>query len=276
MSLCRREDRLSALLKEIGPAAVAFSGGTDSAYLAYAAKRALGDRCMAVTVAPPYVPKEEVEEAERVAAEIGIDHFVTELPWPERIRNNPSDRCYLCKETLLRTIIDLARERGFPAVIEGSNTDDLDDYRPGMRAVEELGVRSPLLEAGMSKADIRIASKQAGLSTWDKPAFTCLLTRLPQNAPADPVILERIGKAERFVVDLGFPSARVRYEDGMAVLEVAPDRIPDLAAEAIRGRINDELGDLGFRRVCVDLGGYRRGSMNTPVRRESGGEKESP
>jgi len=262
MSLCRKEDRLFQILTDLGPAAVAFSGGTDSAYLAYAAKQTLGERCIAVTVAPPYVPKNEVEEAERTAAEIGIEHFVVELPWPERIRNNPPDRCYLCKETLLRTIIALARERGFPAVVEGSNTDDLDDYRPGMRAVRELGVESPLLEAGMSKADIRIASKQAGLSTWDKPAFTCLLTRLPQNAPADTDLLERIGKAERTVIDEGFVSARVRCEDGMAVIEVAPDRIADLAAEAVRKRMHDELKRFGFRRVCVDLGGYRRGSMN--------------
>ncbi|MFP4562487.1 MAG: ATP-dependent sacrificial sulfur transferase LarE [Spirochaetia bacterium] len=270
MSLCRREDRLFQILTVLGPAAVAFSGGTDSAYLAYAAKQTLGDRCIAVTVAPPYVPKSEVDEAERVAAEIGIDHFITELPWPVRIRNNPPDRCYLCKETLLEVIIDLAREKGFSAVAEGSNTDDLDDYRPGRRAVEELGVRSPLLEAGMSKADIRIASRQAGLSTWDKPAFTCLLTRLPHNAPADPALLERIGKAERFLLNEGFVSARVRYEEGMAVIEVAADRIADLASGEVRERINRELGQLGFRRICVDLGGYRRGSMNPPGKGESG------
>lgn len=273
MSLCRREDRLFQILTELGPTAVAYSGGTDSAYLAYAAKQALGDRCIAVTVAPPYVPKNEVEEAERVAREIGIEHFVTELPWPERIRNNPSDRCYLCKETLLTAILGLARERGFSRVAEGSNTDDLDDYRPGMRAVEELGVASPLLEAGMSKADIRIASNQAGLSTWDKPAFTCLLTRIPQNAPADPALLERIGKAERTVVDEGFPSARVRYEDGMAVIEVAPDRIEELAGGGTRTRIHTTLKELGFRRVCVDLGGYRRGSMNTLTEGEPGCEE---
>ncbi len=257
--------RLLALLREMGGVAVAFSGGVDSTLLLRAAHDALGDRCAAVTVHSVFFPEREAEAAAALcrtlgAEQITLDADVLAVPG---VAQNPPERCYLCKRAILGLVCAAASKRGFLCVAEGSNLDDADDYRPGARAVRELGVRSPLREAGLTKAEIRAISRELGLPTADKPAMACLATRFPCGETLTPEGLRRVEKAEDCLSALGLTQKRVRVHGDLARIEALPEELPLLTAHAQEA--DALLRALGFRFVAADLGGYRMGSMNRPT-----------
>jgi pyridinium-3,5-biscarboxylic acid mononucleotide sulfurtransferase len=243
---------------------IAFSGGVDSTLLLYAAREALGDEVLAVTLAPPYVPLAEVHEARQVADSVRVRHMVIEEPFPEVIRNNPPDHCYLCKRHLFSLLKDMAPDLKAKEVLEGTNVDDLDDYRPGFRALQELGIKSPLLQAGLAKAEVRALLRRFGVEGWDKPAKACLLSRLPVDARVDEAELRRVETGEELLARAGFPSARLRSHGAIARIEVPLHEIPALVAASVeKGEgLVAALNNLGYRHVTVDLAGYRMGSMN--------------
>jgi len=262
-----QKDRYGVLLRELrgmGCAAVAFSGGVDSSFLLHAAREALGGGVLAVTFAAPYSPRAEIAGARDMAISLGVNHHVVETPVPEAVRENPPDRCYLCKRALFGRLRALAAEQGIEHVLDGTNLDDLDDYRPGLRAVRELGVRSPLLDARLTKRDIRDLSREFGLPTWDLPAGACLLTRLPHGTFVDEGELERIDRGEHFLKSIGFRQVRLRSHGSLARIELPPESIGACLDPEVRGGIDAELKSLGYAHVAVDLGGYRMGGMNLP------------
>jgi uncharacterized protein len=257
--------RLQALLRDLGRVVVGFSGGVDSTMLLRAAIDTLGtDAVLAVIGDSESYPSREFAEAKRLAEEMGARFTVVqseELSDP-RYAANPSNRCYFCKSDLFGRLTAIAQAEGFHVVLDGNNADDLGDWRPGQQAARELGVRSPLMEVGMTKAEVREVSRAFGLSTWDKPSFACLSSRIPYGTPITKDSLSTIEQAEDFLRDLGFPQVRVRHHTDLARIEVAAADIPRLLDPALRARITARLRELGYRYVTVDLLGYRTGSMN--------------
>jgi uncharacterized protein len=258
----RKEDQLSDLLKEMGSVLVSFSGGVDSSYLLKIAHRALGPRAVAATGLSQTYAREEMDEARVIASEIGAEHVLVdtaELTDP-RYADNTHQRCFFCKSELYSRLKDLAGSRGLKHVVDGSNMDDLDDFRPGMRAARELGVRSPLQEVGLAKAEIRLLSEALGLRTWDKPAVACLSSRFAYGDPITVEKLRRVAAAESAVRSLGFRGFRVRHHDDIARLEIPRDEFAravecaDELVAAVRGA--------GYRHAVLDLTGYRSGSTN--------------
>ncbi len=259
-------DRLHAALASTGGAVVAFSGGTDSALVAAVAARALGERALAVTAVSPSLPPGELREAREVAALIGVRHRAVRTHEVERegYAANGADRCYHCKTELYEVLGRIAAEEDLPAVVSGANVDDLGDWRPGLRAAGEHAVRHPLVEAGLTKAEVREAALELGLPTWDKPASACLSSRIEHGVRITVEDLSRVGRAERAVKDLGFRQVRVRVHGEVARVEVETDDVARLASPAIRERVVEALRALGYRYVTVDLEGFRSGSMNPP------------
>jgi uncharacterized protein len=255
--------RLLALIACRGSAAVAFSGGVDSSFLCYAAKEALGDRAAAITVASPLLPTSELDLARETAANAGIRHFViAEDGIDEAVAANPRDRCYFCKKIEFAAIIAEAKRLGIAAVLDGSNRDDLSDYRPGLKALEELGVLSPLREAGLGKAEIRELSRRFALPAWDKPAFACLASRIPYGERIDRDKLARVEKAEDYLRSLGFRQFRVRSHGDIARIEVAPEERRRFFDEALADQVSRALKARGFLFAALELEGYVMGNLN--------------
>ncbi len=263
-TLHTKYDALRGRLQELGSLAVAFSGGVDSTFLLQVAHDVLGDRALAVTAAPPFVPAREQKEASDFCREAGIRQIVipAEALDLDGIRHNPPDRCYHCKRMIFGRIIEAAKGAGIPYVAEGSNTDDTGDYRPGMRAIRELGVLSPLLDAGLSKADIRSLSKELALPTWDKPSFACLASRFVYGEAITDERLSMVDRSEQLLLDLGFRQFRVRIHGDLARIEILPEEFDRIMTPEVRGQITTTLREYGFSYVTLDLSGYRTGSMN--------------
>lgn len=261
--------RLKDVLGDMRRVALAFSGGVDSALLAVAAHDALGDNVLALTGNSRLFPGREIDESACFCKERGIKQVVFEMGILDRddFCRNPPDRCYLCKHALLARIRQVADEHGFgdAVLVEGSNLDDAGDYRPGSRAIRELGVRSPLVEAGLTKADIRAISNELGLPTWDKPSFACLASRIPYGDEISEARLSMIDRAEQALIDLGFCQPRVRVHGAVARIEIPREDFGRFMSNDTPDRANQALRDIGFRFVSLDLGGYRTGNMNTAL-----------
>jgi uncharacterized protein len=265
--LSEKEACLRASLAGFGSALVAFSGGTDSAYLAWVATDVLGVGVLCVTADSPSYPSRHRRLASRLAREFALRHefiVTAEMDNPAYRANEP-DRCYHCKHELFTQLTALARARGVTVVCDGANADDRGDYRPGRAAAREFGVRSPLDDAGLSKAEIRELSRRAGLPTWDEPASACLSSRIPYHSEVSPEKLETIEAAEDVLVGLGFRVCRVRHHDDLARVELSPDECVRALQEPVRETIVRELKALGYRYVTLDIQGYRTGSLNEGV-----------
>ena len=241
---------------------IAFSGGVDSMFLLEAASRFFNGDILSVTAAPPYMADSELDDVEKYIRSAGIDHRTVSIPFPEELRNNPEQRCYICKKHLFSPVIREAGEFCADVVMEGSNVDDLDDYRPGMKAVEELDIKSPLLECGFRKSDIRYFSGKWGLIAADKPAYSCLLTRFPHNTEIKAEDLSKVEEAEKFLHSSGITSVRVRSHGDVARIEFDDNNLILLSDPGFRKQVNDGIREAGFRYVAADLAGYCMGNMN--------------
>ncbi len=266
--LLARRDRLLGVLRGLGRAVVAFSGGIDSTVVANAAHLALGERAVAVTADSPSVPRREVDEARRLAERIGIRHLVVrteEFDNPDYVRNDGT-RCYFCKDELYGRIEALIPDLGEAVVCSGANLDDKGDYRPGLKAAAEHGVRHPLQEAGFSKADVRALARHWGLPTWDKPASPCLSSRLAPGVAVTHERTARVEAAEEYLRSLGYRECRVRLHEGeLARVEVPAEGLARLADPVVRAALAHRLKELGFKYVTLDLEGFRSGSLNDLV-----------
>ncbi|MBP5608741.1 MAG: ATP-dependent sacrificial sulfur transferase LarE [Lachnospiraceae bacterium] len=260
-------NKLREIISELGSLAVGFSGGVDSSFLLAVAHEILRDRVIAVTGVDASVPEREVNEAKAFCIDRGIRHILCTVDplREEGYRNNSPDRCYFCKHGIFTEVKKIADEYGIKYMAEGSNMDDIGDYRPGLKAAAELSVKSPLREAGLYKKDIRLISKAMGLSTWSKPAYACLASRFVYGEEITEEKLHMIDRAEQFLIERGFFEERVRMHGNIARIEVPSADIPRLASDEVREAVYDEFKKLGFLFVTLDLKGYRTGSMNATL-----------
>ncbi|MBD2141526.1 ATP-dependent sacrificial sulfur transferase LarE [Anabaena sp. FACHB-1250] len=264
MSWTEKLEQLQALFQEIDQALIAYSGGVDSTLVAKIAYDVLGDRALAVTAVSASLLPEELEDAKIQAATIGIAHKIVQTQEMDNpnYTSNPVNRCYFCKSELHDTLKPLALELGYPYVVDGVNADDLHDYRPGIQAAKERGVRSPLAEIGVTKAEVRQISQQLGLPWWDKPAQPCLSSRFPYGEEITIAKLQRVGRAEIYLRNLGWQNLRVRSEGDTARIELSPDKIQDFVTTTDLPSLVSVFQNWGFIYVTLDLEGYRSGKLN--------------
>jgi pyridinium-3,5-biscarboxylic acid mononucleotide sulfurtransferase len=257
-----KSERLDSILKDLKSFVIAFSGGVDSSFLSYRAHSLRKLNFIALTIRTPYIPTREIEEAAEFTRIHGIKHKIIDLNFPENIRENPLDRCYLCKKTLFTEVKHFAEEYNYKYIVDGTNFDDTRDFRPGIKALIELGIRSPLRESELTKNEIRDLLKNEGLSVWDKPAMACLLTRIPYNTEVNDRMLRMVEKAEDYLFEKGYPGTRVRIHGEVARIECLPGYLEKIIQNPDRDHIISDLKSFGFRYISLDLEGYRTGSSN--------------
>jgi uncharacterized protein len=270
MDLSEKKLKLDRILDSIGTLVIAFSGGVDSTFLLKTAADVLGaDKVLAVTARSATYPTSELEEARRTATAFGVPHeeIDSDELQIEQFAQNPPNRCYYCKKELFSKLLDVAQRKGYHAVADGTNADDAHDHRPGRKAAAELGIHSPLLEAGLTKDDIRTLSREIGLTTWDKGSFACLASRFPYGNSITEEKLRQVGQAEEVLREAGFRQFRVRHHGTVARIEVAPEEMARFHDEQFAARIVREVKKAGYAYVTLDLEGYRTGSMNETYHR---------
>ena len=263
-TLLQKRSDLVNILEQMRSVIVAYSGGVDSAFLAAVANEALGRKALSVTAVSPSLAPSELDEATDLANRIGLN-FMTietnEIDRPDYQANNP-DRCFFCKDELYTHLVRFAEEESFDSIVNGTNVDDLGDYRPGIEAAKQYGVRSPLVEAELTKDDIRALSRDMDLPTWDKPAQACLSSRIPYGTTVTVEALTKIAKAEQFLRSKGFKQLRVRHHDTIARIEIEPSDFNAITSEPLRSEINQEFKNIGYSYITLDLDGFRSGSLN--------------
>ena len=264
--LLEKYEELKEYLSSLKSLAVAFSSGVDSTFLLYAAKEALGDNMIAVTASSCSFPERELNEAREYCGKMGVRHFIikTEELEIEGFSNNPKNRCYLCKREIFEKIRRIADGQGIEEIAEGSNLDDEGDYRPGLLAVAELGVKSPLRHVGFTKREIRELSEYFNIPTWNKQSFACLVSRFPYGDLISEEKLKMVDKSEQLLLDMGFSQLRVRIHDKLARIELLPEEFPKFMEPSTRLRVYEKFKEYGFTYVSLDILGYRTGSMNEP------------
>jgi len=267
----QKSRQLGDLLTDMGSVVVAYSGGVDSSFLAAMAHQKLGSRCLAVTASSPSLAPWELEESRELARHLGLRHRVIETQEVEDpgYAANGARRCYFCKNHLYERFTAIARDEGYAYVVNGANVDDEDDFRPGLDAAVEWGVRSPLLEVALTKDEIRGLSREMGLPTWNKPAQACLASRIPYGSPVSIETLKQIARAEMYLRDMGFRQLRVRHHGNTARIELAPNELSQLMDTPLRRGIVERFKELGYLYVTVDLEGYQAGSLNRVLRKSS-------
>ena len=263
-TLIQKRSDLVNILEQMRSVIVAYSGGVDSAFLAAVANEALGRKALSVTAVSPSLVPSELDEATDLANRIGLN-FMTietnEIDRPDYQANNP-DRCFFCKDELYTHLVRFAEEESFDSIVNGTNVDDLGDYRPGIEAAKQYGVRSPLVEAELTKDDIRALSRDMDLPTWDKPAQACLSSRIPYGTTVTVEALTKIAKAEQFLRSKGFKQLRVRHHETIARIEIEPSDFSAITSEPLRSEINQEFKNIGYSYITLDLDGFRSGSLN--------------
>ena len=263
-SLIKKRKRLISILKGFDSLLVAYSGGVDSTLLLAVARETLKKNLIAITATSPIHPSRETQEAKAFAKGLGVYHMIMQSREMSRsdFKVNTKNRCYICKKSLFEDLLKIACNKGIKYVAHGANVDDLDDFRPGFAAAQEMGIKAPLVDAGLTKNDIRTLSKHMKLKTWNKPQMACLATRIPYGRPITTKDLKMIEQAEQFILSFGFTACRVRLHGNVARIEVNPGDIEKMLDQKVRSSVIEKLREIGFTYVAVDLEGYQQGSMN--------------